>query len=212
MLARAHAEGDPQAVRRYVERGARLAAIACGMMVAVIVAMPGSLLGFAYGAYFADRGAGTLRILALGQGAYTMLAIASTVLASLGRERTAATITFGALIGVSAACALLAPGAAFGAAQLRATAIGTSTALAAALVVAAFAVRALAGGFLPTATIGRVALALALALGLGLVLPRVGRLLAPPLALLVAMGYLGVLAATRELTREDVSVLRTLRR
>jgi stage V sporulation protein B len=212
MLARAHAERDPLAVRRYVERGARLAVVACGMMVAVIAAMPGSVLGFAYGSVVAERGAGALRILALGQGAYTMLAIATTVLASLGRERTAAIITFGALVGVSSLCALLAPAAAFGGAQLQATALATSLALAATLVVAGVVVRGQTGGFVPVGTMLRVGLALATLIGLGSMLPRLGRLLTPVAAVAVALGYLVVLVMLRELTREDLAMVRSLRR
>ncbi len=212
MLARARAEADAEAVRRYVVRGARLAALACGMMVAVIVAMPGSLLGLAYGPVVAERGASTLRILALGQGAYTMLAIATTVLASLDRERTAAAITFGALVAVSGACTLLAPGAPFGAAQLRATATATSLALAVSLVVAGLTVRRTTGGFVPPRTFARVGLGVGLALVLGTVMPRFGRLVTPPLAAAVAAAYLVVLLAAGELTKDDLASVRSLRR
>ena len=114
MLARAKAEGDPDRVRLYVERGARLAAIACGMMVSVLVGIPGPVLRFIYGPEVAERGAHTLRILALGQGGFTMLAIATTVLSSLGRERQAARITVGALSAVLLACVGLTWRAVFG--------------------------------------------------------------------------------------------------
>jgi stage V sporulation protein B len=212
MVARAKAEGDRGSVRRYVERGARLAALACGMMVAVIVAMPSSLLAFAYSGVVAERGGGTLRILALGQGAYTMLAIATTVLASLGRERMAARIMLCALGGVLGGCALLTMRAGFGADQLTATALGTSLALFLALIVGALAVRKEAGGFLPARTIARVLIAVASTACAGMLVPRVGRLAAPGFAAAFGVLYLAVLLLTGELTREDAVALRSLRK
>src|SRR5207245_754743 len=69
MVARAHAEQDREAVRQYVARGARISAVACGLFVAVVTALPSSVLGMAFGASVAARGAATLRVLILGQGA-----------------------------------------------------------------------------------------------------------------------------------------------
>ncbi len=211
MLARAKAEGDMARVRVYVERGARLAAIACGMMVSVLVAVPGSVLRFAYTAEIAERGAHTLRILALGQGGYTMLAIATTVLASLGRERQAARITVGALSAVLLACVVLTWSAAFGEAQLEATAVGTSVGLAVTLLVAAVHVRRVTGGFVPLLTAARVLVALAVAGAAGSLAPATGRLLTPVVALGIAFVYLVVLVASRELTGSDAHALKSLR-
>jgi stage V sporulation protein B len=211
MLARAKAEQDPVRVRLYVERGARLAAVACGLMVSVLVAVPSSVLRFAYSAEIADRGAHTLRILALGQGGYTMLAIATTILASLGRERKAALVTFGALVAVVVGCVVLTSRAAFGESQLEATSIGTSVGLAITLVVAAFHVRKEAGGFVPFLTVVRVVGAMAIAGTMGSFVPHTGRMLTPFVAVGVGMLYLAVLLASRELTGKDAHSLRALR-
>jgi stage V sporulation protein B len=211
MLARAKAEGDPLRVRLYVERGARLAAVACGMMVSVLVAMPESVLRFTYSAEIAERGAHTLRVLAVGQGAYTMLAIATTVLASLGRERKAALITFGALLAVVVGCVVLTGQATFGEHQLEATAIGTSVGLAVTLLVAAFHVKKETGGFVPVMAAGRILGAMVIAGTLGSLIPRTGRVLTPAAAVLVALVYLLVLAVSRELTGKDAHALRGLR-
>lgn len=211
-LARAKAEGDIDGIRRYVERGARLAALGCGMMVSVTVALPGPLLSFAYGPEVAVRGAVTLRILAFGQGAYTMLAIATTVLASLGRERLSAAITLAALVTVTLACSLLANGAAFGVSQLEATAMGTSLALFVALVFAGAFVRKEAGGFVPRTSAFRIAVALAAAGGLGSFLPAShGRWLTPVLAVVVAAMFVLILLGTRELARTDLAAIRLVR-
>ncbi|MGH7272137.1 MAG: lipopolysaccharide biosynthesis protein, partial [Polyangiaceae bacterium] len=141
MLARARAEKDEASVRAFVLRGARLAALFGGLLVGVIVALPESMLSFAYGQADAARGADVLRVMALGEGAFAMLGIATTVLTSLGRERTAAVLTLGAVLAVTAACCALVPGATFGHEQLVRSALATAVALVLALGIAGAVVR-----------------------------------------------------------------------
>jgi stage V sporulation protein B len=210
MLVRARAENDEGAVRAYVARGARLAAIFCGLLVGVVVAMPQSMLSFAYGAADAARGADVLRMMALAQGAFAMLGIATTVLTSLGRERTSALLTLAAVIAVAGACAAWVPEAEFGHAQLVRSAQASGVALATAVVVAGSIVRARAGAFVPAATAARTGLALGACLGLGLVLPHVGRLLTPVLALAVGATYVALLALMREIGASDLAMVRAL--
>ncbi len=211
MLARARAEGDETAVRAYVVRGARLSAIFAGLLVGVIVAMPESLLAFAYGKADAARGADVLRLMVLGQGAFTMLGIATTVLTSLGRERSAAVLTLTAVVAVGGACAVLVPAASFGHEQLVRSAAATAAGMVAALVVAVAVVRRSAGAFVPTGTTLRVAVALAGCVALGFVMPTFGRLVTPVIALVVAAIYGGLLVVTGEVGRTDLAMVRALR-
>jgi stage V sporulation protein B len=211
MVARAHAEGDVKAVREYVARGARLAAIFCGLLVGVVVAMPESMLAFAYGAADAARGADVLRAMVLAQGAFAMLGIATTVLTSVGREAVAATLTATAVVAVGGACAIAVPGAAFGHAQLVRSAEASGIALAVALVAGALLVRTTTKAFVPAATAARVALALAACVALGFFLPRVGRLVTPVAAAVVAAGFALVLVAMRELGARDLAMVKALR-
>jgi stage V sporulation protein B len=210
MLARARAQHDEAAVRAYVARGTRLAAIFCGLLVGAVVAMPESMLSFAYGAADAARGADVLRTMALAQGAFAMLGIATTVLTSLGRERTSAAITLAAVVAVAAACALFVPEAELGHDQLVRSAQASGGALAATLFVAAGIVRARTGAFLSSATVLRVGLAIAACLGLGFFVPRVGRLVTPLLALAVGVAYVVLLVVMREIGRADVAMVRAL--
>jgi stage V sporulation protein B len=211
MLARARAEGDEAAVRAYVARGARLAAIFAGLLVCVIVAMPGSMLAFAYGKADAARGADVLRTMALAQGAFTMLGIATTVLTSLGQERSAALVTLGALVAVALSCAALVPGATFGHAQLVRSAAATGAALVVSLVVAGGIVRRRAGAFVPFATGARVVLALAVCTAMGFAMPCFGRMVTPVLAVAIAAVYGLLLVLTGEIGAADLALLRTIR-
>lgn len=210
MLAHVHARGDKEAVRAYVARGARLAAILAGLLVGVIVAMPESMLSFAYGTADAARGASVLRPMVLAQGAFTMLGIATTVLTSTGRERMAALVTLAAVIAVACACTLFVPGASVGSAQLVRSAQATGLALVVILVVAGAIVHARAGAFVPLVTAARVLLAIGLCLALGFVIPRAGRLVTPVIAALVALAYLGILVVTGELRPADLAMVRAL--
>ncbi len=216
-VARAHGAGDAKLVAEYVARGARIGALACGMLVAIVASMPESLLRFAYSADVAARGAGTLRLLALGQGAFAMMAIGATVLVSLGREREAAGITFVTLVAIAGGCFAVVPGRPFGAAQNQAAALATTCAMALGVAITAWRVRGVAGAFVPWKTATRAAGALAAAVVAGLFVPPipahgVGRLLAPLEAAVVAGVYLVALVASRELGGEDARLMRGIAR
>jgi stage V sporulation protein B len=208
MLARAKAEGDATAMRTYVARGARLAAIFGGLLVGAVVALPESMLSFAYPAADAAQGADILRWMALAQGAFAMLGIATTVLTSIGRERTAALLTLAAVIAVGLACWGVVPGAAFGHEQLLRSAQASGGALLVTMVIAGIIVKAQTGAFVPTSTALRVLLALAACIALGMVTPRFGRFVTPVIAAAVGAGYVAVLVALREIGKEDLALVK----
>jgi stage V sporulation protein B len=212
MLARAKADGDLEAVRTYVARGARLAAIAGGGIVAVIVGAPGTLLAFAYGADVAERGASTLRVLGLAQGMFALMGVGATVLASLGHERRAARITAAALAASVLGCVLLVPRADFGTAQLERTALCVTGAMALALGLAAASVRGVTGAFLGWPTAVRVGAAVLAAAYAGTYVPIVSRLMASIVALCIFLAYAVVLVLTREVKRADVAAFTAMLR
>lgn len=208
MLAQARAEDDGGArVRELVARGCRIGAIVCGMLVCVVLALPGSLVKFAYTAEIASRAAPSLRWLAVGQAAFAMLSLATTILVSLGKERDAMLITAVALAAVVVANVVGLPRVEFGGAQLVATAQATTVALAVAMVVAVVRVRALTRAFVPARTAARVALCVAAAFLVGGLTPVLPKLVTPAAAAAVVVAYLVSLVATRELGREDLALV-----
>ena len=140
-----------------------------------------------------------------------MLGIATTVLTSLGRERSAALITLGAVVAVALSCALLVPEAPFGHAQLVRSAEATGVALVVSLIVGGTSVRARAGAFVPLATAVRVGLALAACTAIGFAMPCFGRLVTPVLAVVIAALYGLLLVVTGEIGRADLAMIRALR-
>ncbi len=207
MLARAKAEEGDARVAVLVSRGCRVGAIAAGMMVCVVLAIPESLVKFAYGAEVAARATSSLRVLALGQAAFAMLGLATTILVSLGRERTAMTLTAGALGLLVTACLLAAPRAAFGEGQLHATALAVACALAVALAAGVASVLRVAGAFVPWKTALRVGACVLAAFAVGRWLPVYSKLATPLVAATIVGLYVGTLVLTRELGREDLGLV-----
>jgi stage V sporulation protein B len=150
--------------------------------------------------------------MALAQGAFAMLGIATTVLTSIGQEKPAALLTFGAVFAVGTTCAALVPLAPFGYPQLVRSAQASGCALFASLALASAMVRRRAGAFVGGATALRVGLAVAACLALGLALPRFGRWLTPIVAAGVGLAYLALLVATGEIGAADRTMLASLLR
>jgi len=207
MVARAKAEDGGARVAELVRRGCRIGAIVCGMLVVVVLAMPGSLIKFAYGPEIAIRGIATLRVLALGQAAFAILGLSTTVLVSLGRERAAMAITAVALALLVGTCAIVIPLAPFGEKQLLATAGATTLALLSALVVGVLTVRKIAGAFVPLKTALRVGLCVGGAFALGGVMPMFSKLLTPIVASGVVIAYLVALVVTGEIGKDDLALV-----
>ncbi len=211
MVARAQAE-DSTRVAEIVRRGCRIGAIVCGLLVVVVLVTPGSLIAFAYDRDLGQKGAATLRVLALGQAAFAILGLSTTVLVSLGRQRTALLITAVALVLLVGTCEVIIPTAPFGAPQLMAAATATTTALAGALVVGAIVVRRVAGAFVPWKTALRVGLCIAGAFALGGVTPMFSKALTPFVAAAVALAYLLALVVTGELGKSDLDLVLSIAR
>lgn len=225
MLAKAKAENDREAVALYVRTGNRLAFVFACVMVATVSALGPQLLRLAFTPDIAARGADAVRILALGQGAFSIFYIQTTVLTSLGRERRSALLTAisAGLIFVLSWLAGLAATAPDDLPKL--TAIATSVALVLSAVIGALAVRNVAGAFLSVLTGIRVMLALGVVSALGLAVPMVERaigigdkgivakLMAVPEAAVFASITIALLVITGELGKADVAVVtRVLRR
>ncbi|MBX3211953.1 MAG: lipopolysaccharide biosynthesis protein [Labilithrix sp.] len=207
MLARAKQEEGSARVAELVSRGSRIGAIVCGLMVAVIVAIPESLIRLAYDAEIAASGAPALRVLVLGQSAFAMLGLATTILVSLGRERVAMTLTALALALLVGACVVFVPNAPFGRLQLDAAASAAAAALGLALVFGVGAARQTAGAFVPLKTALRVGACIAGAAIAGLYLPRFGKVVTIAVAPAIALAYVAALVVTGELGKSDLAMV-----
>jgi stage V sporulation protein B len=211
MLARAKSEEGDARVAELVSRGSRIGAIVCGLMVTVIVAMPQSLIRLAYDAEIAAAGAPALRVLVLGQAAFAMLSLGTTILVSLGRERAAMTLTALALTLLVVACVVMIPNAkGFGSSQIMAAVVAAASALGVSLIAGVAVARSAAGAFVPVLTAIRVSICIAAATALGLYLPPLGKVVTILVAPVLAILYVVALVVMRELGRKDLSLVLTI--
>lgn len=207
MLAKAHGEGDEEAVRSYVRTGIRLSLILTGAMVAVLCGLGPGLLSLAFRPEIAEPGGRTLRILALGQGAFAVYGITATVLSSLHRERWTMALNFVATLLVAGAAFAIVPGAALGAAMAERTAMATSVALFAAAGIGGLCVKRLTGALVGPLTVVRVLVALGAAAALPMLLPLHGKLVTLAMSAVVGAVYLVVLLVTGELGKADLAMV-----
>jgi stage V sporulation protein B len=207
LLATARRDGDHEAVARYVQIGVRLALVLAGAMVSVTAGLSEELLRLVFGSDSANLGGPAMPIMALGLGSFAIFGILATVLTSLQRERVSALLTAAALALVVVLCFVFVRGSGYGPDMLVRTAVATAVGLLTATLLAAFVVRSEAGAVVAPLTLVRVLVALGAAIAVGRVLPDAGKLVTVPYALVVALAYLGVLAITRELGREDLALV-----
>ncbi len=213
LLARAHADGDAEAVKTYVRTGLRLSLVIGGAMVAVIAGLGPLLLSLAFKPEIAEPGGRCLRVLALGQGAFALYGVFATVLSSLHRERWSMALNAVATGLVVAASWAIVPGAGQGAALAERAAWATSAALLVAAASGAVAVWRVAGALVSPWTLARVLLAGGLAGAIPAALGWQGKIVALALAAIVGAAYLAALVVTRELGRAALElVLRVARR
>jgi stage V sporulation protein B len=194
-------------MRGYVRTGLRLGLVLAGLMVSCTSGLAPILLRFAYPQAAADNAGTALRILALGQGAFAIFGIETTVLVSLSRERSSAMVTGIAALLVASFCWIFVPSSSFDASLLTRTAASTALALTLAATAGAILVVRATKTFAPAKTLARTALALAAAIGVGTFMPWWGRMAVPVQAAIVAATYLGVAVSTGELTKKDLAMV-----
>jgi stage V sporulation protein B len=208
MLAKAHAERDGEAVRRYAMTGMRIALLLTGLMCAPIAGLAGHVLRFAFPAQIWENGGEALRILSLGMGAFAVLAVESAALNSLRRELAAVVLTAATVALVAAGCQIAIPMAPFGPRMLVHSAAAASAALAVAAVAGGFVLKRVAGGAVAPLVPVRVAIAVAAAMAVGSRLPWLGKPAVLAEAALVVLVYLAALALTGEIGKADLATLR----
>ncbi len=192
-------EGDREGARAFVRGALRFSALALGAMLAVIAGVPERLLLLAFPAEFA-QGAPALRTLALGQGAFALAVIGTTILLGAGRAVAATLVMSAMLVAVMAGDAVGVTLSGGGVAALLGTAAGTAAGCALGLAIVGVILRRSYGAFIPPASAARAAVAGVIAGLVGGRAPLPGKvgtlvvagvIVAVYVALVLAMGELG---------------------
>ncbi len=209
MLAKAHKEGDREAMARYVRTGVRLAVVLAGAMVAVTSGLSGPLLRLLFQEEYWVA-APAMQVLTLGFGVFAIFGVFSAVLNSLGRALASMLSTLVAMALVVGLCFITLHDASFSTGLLQTTAICTSVGVLVATLIAAALVRSAAGGVVAPLSVLRVVVALFIAIAVARQLPYVNKVMTLVWSGVVVAIYALCLLVTRELKLADWHSLRAV--
>ncbi len=207
LVSRSTFEDDREMTRRYVQITVRYSLIFATALAVVMAANPEPLLDIPYAEDYARLGAPALISLALGNVAFSIFAIAGTILngAGLTREATISAAITLALAGIGNAIVI--PMMQPGQDLLVAAATTTGLAMVCGAGIAGWFLRRKLGAFLPVATALRVAVAIVAAMVVGRVIPFRTPLMTLVEAAIVGLTFLGTLIVTGELGKADLRAI-----
>ena len=212
LVSRSTFEDDRDTTRRYIQITMRYSLVFATALAVVMAAIPEPLLAVVYPADYARLGGPALAALALGNVAFSIFAIAGTILNGAGRTTEAilaAAVTLGlAFVGNLVAIPRCEPG--LEVLLVAGSVTGVSMLIGA--LISSWALRTHLGAGLPLWSVVRVVIAIAAAIGVGRVLPARGAVLTLASAAVVAIAFLAVLVVTRELGRKDLAAIAAVRR
>ncbi|HEU4734496.1 MAG TPA: oligosaccharide flippase family protein [Kofleriaceae bacterium] len=216
LVSRSTFTEDGETTRRYIEVTTRYSLIFAMTIAVVMAADPTDILGLVYAPDYARLGGPALGALALGNVAFSIFAIAGTILNGAGKTLPAVATAAFTLAIATVANAIAIPIAAEHGDVLHVAALVTSGAMAVGALASGWVLHRQFGAFLPIASVVRVAIATAAALAVGRVLPRLapsgGKLITLAIAAVVGATFLVVLVVTRELGRRDLEAIKAVRR
>ena len=204
---------DRAATEHYVATTMRYSLIFATAIAVVFAANPRELLSIPYPPDYAAFGAPALIALAMGNVAFSIFAIAGTILNGAGKTRHAIFTAVITLALAAAANLIVIPRFPPGSELLLACACASAGAMVVGAGLGVWLLRASLGASIPLITVARVVVAIAAAVGVGRVIQTHGALLVLAESAVVGLVFLSTLFVTRELTGKDLtSVLSVARR
>jgi stage V sporulation protein B len=211
LVSRSTFDADADTTRRYVNITLRYSLVFATALAVVMAANPEPLLDIPYQADYARLGAPALTALALGNVAFSIFAIAGTILNGAGLTREAI-ITAAVTLAIAAlGNAIVIPMCDPGSEVLLAAATTTGCSMLVGAALAGYFLWRKLGAFVPLLSLVRVAAAVVAALAVGRVIPFETPLMTLIEAAIVGLVYLVVLIATRELGKADLKAIAAVR-
>ena len=212
LVSRSTFTDDKDTTRRYIEVTVRYSLIFAAAIAVAMAANPTAVLGIVYAPDYAAIGGPALALLALGNVAFSVFAIAGTILNGAGFTLYAQ-ITAGVTLGLAAIANFIAIPMALESGHVIEVAAGvTGAAMIVGAVITGLVVKKKLGAFLPLLSLARVIVAGAIAIAVGRFVPVHGKLMALVVAALVGVVFLVVLVVTRELGTRDLEAIKAVRR
>jgi stage V sporulation protein B len=212
LVSRSTFTDDKETTRRYITVTLRYSLIFAMAIAVVMAANPVDVLGLVYVKDYADLGGPALALLALGNVAFSVFAIAGTILNGAGLSKPAIA-TAALTLALSAIGNYIAIPLAIDSGHVLETAAAvTGGAMLVGAIASGFVLRRHFGAFLPAASALRIGIATAAAIAVGRVLPLHGKLMTLVEAVVVGLTFLVVLVVTRELGKRDLDAIKAVRR
>ena len=212
LVSRSTFTDDKETTRGYIQVTVRYSLIFASAIAVVMAANPSDVLGIVYAPDYAALGGPALTLLALGNIAFSVFAIAGTILNGAGFTRPAI-ITAGLTLVLAAVGNYIAIPLAMDSGHVLQVAAGvTSGAMVVGAISTGLVLRRRLGAFLPLLSLARIVFAAACAFAVGRVLPLHGRLMSLVEAAVVGVSFLVVLVVTRELGTRDLEAIKAVRR
>jgi stage V sporulation protein B len=212
LVSRSTFEDDRDTTRRYIQITMRYSLVFSTAIAVVMAAIPEPLLAVVYPADYAHLGGPALASLALGNVAFSLFAIAGTILNSAGRTIEAIVAALITLVLAAAGNAIALRYAEPGLEALLVAGSVTGVSMLIGALISSWALRTRLGAGLPLTSALRVVIAVVAAIAVGRVLPARGAVLTLASAAVVAIVFLAALVATRELGRKDLAAIAAVRR
>jgi len=207
LVSRSTFAADREATRRYIHTTMRYSLVFATAMAVLFAANPQPLLDVPYAADYARIGAPALAVLALGNVAFSVFAIAGTILNGAGLTRQAIAIATFTLVLAVVANALVIPRLEPGRDVLLGCALSTSGAMLVGAGLGGWMLIRHFGAFVPLLTPIRVAVAAVAAIAVGRVIPFTTPLMTLVEAGMVGLVFLTALVVTGELGRRDLRMV-----
>jgi len=212
LVSRSTFTDDQETTRRYIQVTARYSVMFAMAIAVVMAANPVDVLQLLYSPEYASRGGLALVFLAIGNVAFSMLAIAGTILNGAGKSRPAV-ISAAITLSIATVGNYIAITMAAGSGHvLEVAAAVTGGSMTIGAVISAFQLRKHFGATMPVTSLVRIVIATAVALAVGRVLPLHGKLMTLVEAAVVAGTFLAVLVVTRELGARDLEAIKAVRK
>jgi stage V sporulation protein B len=214
LVSRSTFTEDKATTQRYIAVTLRYSLMFAMAIAVAMAANPSDVLHtlYSYKPDYAERGAPALALLALGNVAFSVFAIAGTILNGAGLSRDAiiaAAITL-VLAGVGNFIAI--PLVVEDGRVLETAAAVTGGAMLIGALASGFMLRRRLGAFFPPFSAVRIAIATGAAIAVGRLLPLHGKLMTLVEAGVVAVTFIVVLVATRELGKRDLDAIKAVRK
>ena len=213
LVSRSTFTEDKETTRRYIQVTSRYSLIFAMAIGVAIAANPEDMLGVLYAPDYAHYGGPALGLLALGNVAFSIVAINGTILNGAGYTRDAIITAAIALVLATVGNYLAIPMATDSGRVLEVAAGVTGAAMVVGAIASGWALYRRLGAFLPLLSLARIAIATTAELLVGkfLVLPH-SKLMSLVEAAIVGIVFLVVLVGSGELGKRDLEAIKAVRR